>query len=141
MTMSKFFIPALLFISGFLFAQNSNLTVIVSGLESNTGLMTVELYNTKENFIKKYYKTVSSPIKSNTATVTFIGISKAEYTVMVYHDENNNGKLDKNFMGMPKEPVACSNNAKGFMGPPKYEDAKFIITSDSKINIKMNATL
>ncbi|MNT83012.1 hypothetical protein D3C72_2228260 [compost metagenome] len=58
---------------------------------------------------------------------------------MVYHDENNNGKLDKNFIGMPKEPVACSNNAKGFMGPPKYEDAKFIITADTKMTIKMNA--
>ena len=40
---------------------------------------------------------------------------------------------------MPKEPVACSNNAKGFMGPPKYEDAKFTVTADTKINIKMTA--
>ena len=137
--MSKLFIAILLSIYSFGLAQNSNLTVTVSGLKNNTGLLTVELYNAKGKFLKTSYKTVSSAIKSNTATVTFIGIPKAEYTVMVYHDENKNGKLDKNFIGMPKEPVACSNNAKGFMGPPKYEDAKFTITADSKISIKMNA--
>lgn len=139
--MSKLFIASLLSISSFGFAQNSNLSVIVSGIKNNTGILTVELYNSKGKFLKTSYKTVSSTIKSNTATVTFIGIPKAEYTVMAYHDENNNGKLDKNFIGMPKEAVACSNNAKGFMGPPKYDDAKFTITADSKISIKMNAAL
>ena len=139
--MSKLFIASLLSISSFGFAQNSNLSVIVSGIKNNTGILTVELYNSKGKFLKTSYKTVSSTIKSNTATVTFIGIPKAEYTVMAYHDENNNGKLDKNFIGIPKEAVACSNNAKGFMGPPKYDDAKFTITADSKISIKMNAAL
>ncbi len=139
--MSKIFIATLLFISNFGLAQNSNLVVTVSGIKNNIGLLTVELYNAKGKFLKTAYKTISSAIKSNTATVTFIGIPKAEYTVMAYHDENNNKKLDKNFIGMPKEAVACSNNAKGFMGPPKYEDAKFNITADSKISIKMNAAL
>jgi uncharacterized protein (DUF2141 family) len=136
--MSKLFIATLLSISSFGLAQNSNLVVTVSGIKNNTGLLTVELYNTQEKFLKTSYKTVSSAIKSNIATVTFIGIPKAEYTLMAYHDENSNRKLDKNFIGIPKEAVACSNNAKGFMGPPKYEDAKFTITTDSKINIKMN---
>lgn len=136
--MSKLLIATLLSICSFGFAQNSNLVVTVSGLKNNAGILTVELYNAKGKFLKTSYKTVSSAIKANTATITFAGIPKAEYTVMAYHDENNNGKLDKNFMGMPKEAVACSNNAKGFMGPPKYEDAKFTITADSKISIKMN---
>lgn len=138
--MSKLFILALLSVSSFLSAQNSNLTIAVSGLKNNTGLLTVELYNSEGKFLKTSFKTASTAIKSNTATVTFTGIPKAEYTIMVYHDENNNGKLDKNFIGMPKEPVACSNNAKGFMGPPKYEDAKFRVTTDTKMNIKINTT-
>lgn len=136
--MINFFIPTLLFISSILSAQNSNLTVTISGLKNNTGSLTAELYNSKGKFLKTPYKTISSSIKSNSATITFTEIPNAEYTVMVYHDENKNGKLDKSFIGMPKEPVACSNNAKGFMGPPKYEDAKFTITSDYKINIKMS---
>lgn len=137
--MSKLFILVLLSICSFGLAQNSNLTVSVSGLKNNTGLQIVELYNDKSKFLKTTYKIISSAIKSNSATINFIGIPNAEYTVMAYHDENNNGKLDKNFIGIPKEAVACSNNAKGFMGPPKYEDAKFTLTANSKINIKMIA--
>ncbi|HKO77599.1 MAG TPA: DUF2141 domain-containing protein [Flavobacterium sp.] len=137
--MLKHFIPIVLLISNFGFAQNSDLTVSVSGIKNNTGSLTAELYNAKDKFLKISYKAISTPIKSNMASVTFNGIPKGEYTVLVYHDENNNKKLDKNFIGMPKEPVACSNNAKGFMGPPKYEDAKFTVTADTKINIKMTA--
>ncbi|SHG95432.1 Uncharacterized conserved protein, DUF2141 family [Flavobacterium fluvii] len=138
--MLKHFIPILLFISSFGFAQNPNLSVSVSGIKNNTGSLTVELYNSKGNFLKTSFKTVSTTIKSNSVSVTFNGIPKGEYTVLVYHDENKNGKLDKNLIGMPKESVACSNNAKGFMGPPKYDDAKFTVTADTKINIKMTAT-
>lgn len=137
--MLKHFIPILLFISGIGLAQNLDLSVSVSGIKNNTGSLTAELYNSKEKFLKTSYKAVSSTIKSNSASVTFTGIPKGEYTVLVYHDENKNGKLDKNFIGMPKEPVACSNNAKGFMGPPKYDDAKFTVTADTKITIKMTA--
>lgn len=136
--MQNFFISALLLISSILSAQNSNLIVNVSGLKNNTGLLAAELYNSKEKFLKTAYKKGSAVIKSNSASVTFSDVPKGEYTVMVYQDINNNGKLDKSFIGMPKEPVACSNNAKGFMGPPKYEEAKFTIVADSKISIKMS---
>src|SRR6187402_3372615 len=135
--MLKHFIPILLFITTFGFAQNVNLTVSVTDLKNNTGSLTAELYNSKEKFLKTSYKVISSPIKSNTASITFTGIPKGEYTVLVYHDENKNGKLDKYIIGMPKESVAVSNNAKGFMGPPKYEEAKFVVNADTKINIKM----
>jgi len=137
--MIKFFVIGLLTVSSLGFAQNSNLIINVSGLKNNTGVLTAELYNTKEKFLKTSYKKGSVTIKSNAATVTFSDIPKGEYTIMVYHDANNNGKLDKSFIGMPKEPVACSNNAKGFMGPPKYDDAKFIVSTDTKMNIKMTS--
>ena len=41
----------------------------------------------------------------------------------------------KNMMGIPSEDYAASNNAKGFMGPPSYKDAKFTVDKDSKIEI------
>lgn len=139
--MIKFFVSALLFCSSLGLAQNSNLTISVSNLKDDTGVLMAELYNSKESFLKKTYRIGSSVIKSNTALVYFTGLPTGEYTVLVYQDKNSNGKLDKYFIGMPKEPVACSNNAKGFMGPPKYEDAKFSVGSaDSKIAIKMGAS-
>ncbi|REH01157.1 DUF2141 domain-containing protein [Flavobacterium aquicola] len=135
--MKKLFIGMLLSICSLGSAQNSTLTINVSSLKNNTGIVTAELYNSKENYLKTPFKKNSATIKSNLASITFTDIPKGEYTVKVYHDENNNGKLDKYIIGMPKEPVACSNNAKGFMGPPKYHDAKFIVSADTKMNIKM----
>ncbi|VXC08358.1 conserved exported hypothetical protein [Flavobacterium sp. 9R] len=135
------FIILFLFVCSMAFSQNTSLTATVTGIKNNTGKLTVEVYNSKGKFLKSVFKTTSSTIKSNSAIVVFSDLPKSEYTVMVYHDENNNGKLDKNFIGMPKEAVACSNNAKGFMGPPKYEDAKFSLVADSKITIKMNDKL
>ncbi|CAN1524883.1 Protein of unknown function DUF2141 [Flavobacteriaceae bacterium] len=126
------------FICSLMSAQNANLTVAVSGLKNNTGMVKVGLYNSEGTFLKTIYKSITSEIKNNSATVTFVGISKGEYGISTYQDENSNGILDKNMIGIPSEDFACSNNAKGFMGPPAYEDAKFNINKDLKIDIKFN---
>jgi len=55
----------------------------------------------------------------------FADVAPGEYAVSVFHDENSNGKLDRNFMGMPKEGVGASDDAVGHFGPPKYDDARF----------------
>jgi uncharacterized protein (DUF2141 family) len=126
------------FICSLVSAQNVNLTVSVSGLKNNVGILKVGLYNSDGTFLKSIYKSIRCEIKENGAKVTFEGIPKGEYAISAYQDENNNGKLDKNIMGIPSEDVACSNNAKGFMGPPKYQDAKFNINNDLKIDVKFN---
>ena len=116
-------------------AQNVKLTVAVSGLKSNTGIVKVGLYNSDGTFLKTTYKSITSEIKNNEVVVTFDNLPAGEYAITTCHDENNNGKLDKNMMGIPSEDYAASNNAKGFMGPPVYKDAKFVIEKDSKIEI------
>ena len=136
--MTKIIIAIAFFIASLVSAQNVNLTVKISGLKSNTGAVLVGLYNSDGTFLKKAYKGVTSDIKSNEATVTFSNIPKGEYAISAYHDKNKNGKLDTNFIGIPKEDYASSNNATGVMGPPKYEDAKFDLKKDLKLEIKFN---
>jgi uncharacterized protein (DUF2141 family) len=126
------------FVCSLMSAQNVNLTVAVSGLKNNMGILKVGLYNSEGTFLKSIYKSISSEIKENGTKVTFEGIAKGEYAISAYQDENSNGKMDKNIMGIPSEDFACSNNAKGFMGPPKYQDAKFNINRDLKINVIFN---
>lgn len=115
--------------------QALELTVEVSNFKNNNGKVKVSLYNSEKTFLKTPFKTITTEIKSNRATVVFVGLQKGVYGVFAYHDENNNGKMDINFVGMPKESVVCSNKAKGFMGPPKYEDAKFNLVKDLKIEL------
>ena len=67
-----------------------------------------------------YVKTTGS-----TAEYTFRDIAAGDYAVFVFHDADNDKKLKTNFVGMPREGMGVSNNAKGHFGPPKFEDAMF----------------
>jgi uncharacterized protein (DUF2141 family) len=60
------------------------------------------------------------------------------YAVSVYLDENGNRKLDTNWLGMPREAVGASNNPRGRMGAPRFEDCVFVHgTSAETISIKL----
>jgi uncharacterized protein (DUF2141 family) len=61
------------------------------------------------------------------------------YAISAFHDENNDKKVNSNFIGIPKEGIGVSNNAKGSFGPPKFDDAKFEFTqSDQSVGISLN---
>ena len=51
-------------------------------------------------------------------------VEAGEYALMVYYDENGNGRMDKNFIGIPKEPLGFSNRYRP-KAPPAYERAAF----------------
>lgn len=53
-------------------------------------------------------------------------VSPGEYALLVYYDENNNSKIDKNFIGIPKEPLGFSNSYQP-KGPPSYSRAAFVL--------------
>ena len=117
--------------------QTFDLTVHISGLNSNKGTLLVGVYNKKDNFLKKQFKGDIVKIKNKKSAVIFKNLPKGEYAVSFVHDENNNKKMDTNLFGIPKEDYGCSNNATGFMGPPKYDDAKFQLTENKTITIKI----
>lgn len=132
----------LLFTFTGLFSTNAQeetfkLTVNISGLNSDKGNLMVGVYNKKEYFLKKQFKGKIGKINNKKSVVIFENLPKGEYAVSFVHDENDNKKMDTNFIGIPKEDYGCSNNATGFMGPPKYDDAKFQLTKNKIIDIKI----
>jgi uncharacterized protein (DUF2141 family) len=54
------------------------------------------------------------------------------YAVSVYEDLNGNHKLDRNILGVPREPVGASNNPQRRMGPPKFGDCSFRLGDESQ---------
>jgi uncharacterized protein (DUF2141 family) len=109
-------------------AAANSIRVIVVGLRSNNGEVDCALFNSAEGFpgdTSKAIKTVKSKIENEQATCTFVDVAPGDYAVSEFHDENGNGKLDTNFIGMPKEGVGASNDAAGHMGPPKFDAARF----------------
>ncbi|HET7544033.1 MAG TPA: DUF2141 domain-containing protein [Polyangiaceae bacterium] len=76
----------------------------------------------------------AAAVSANTARpiCIFRGIPAGTYGLSAFHDKNDNGKLDTNFVGMPTEDYCASNNARGFMGPPSFADAKFVYHGGTK---------
>ncbi len=136
--MKNLFLTLAIATTGFLSTQKADLTVEMQNFKNNTGLAKVGLYNSEGTFLGATYKEIGSKIKDKKAVVVFKDLPLGEYAVSMYQDENLNGKMDKNFIGIPKEDYMASNNEKGSFGPPKYDKAKFIIKGNSKIVIKVN---
>ena len=121
------------------FAQETySLTINFIGMKSDKGAVFLGVHNKKEDFLKKRFKEAIIQITDKKATATFKKLPKGTYTVSAFHDENNNKKMDTNFLGIPKEPFGISNDAKGFMGAPIYKEATLIIKKNTQITITIN---
>lgn len=124
------FITVLLFGGISVYAQNGTLKLKVIGIKSTNGSIAVALYNTPETFLKEAFTYVHQDIEDNTVSVIIKDIPAGVYAVSLFHDENNNKKLDKNMVGIPNEPYGFGNNARGRFGPPGF--------SESSVNINAN---
>jgi uncharacterized protein (DUF2141 family) len=56
----------------------------------------------------------------------------------LFHDENGDGRLDTNVLGIPREGVGVSNNKIRSFGPPKWDDAKFALKGDLVLDIALH---
>ncbi len=57
----------------------------------------------------------------------------------VFQDLNANGKMDKNWLGIPKEPYGFSNNPKMSFGPPSFKDSLFKVFEGQKITVQIKS--
>jgi uncharacterized protein (DUF2141 family) len=118
-------------------AQNDYaLTVEFEEMTFDKGKLFVALYTTKDSFLKNPIATTIVEINDENVKAVFNNLKPGIYAVSSFYDKNDNGKLDTNAFGIPKEPTAMSNNAKGNFGPPKFKDAKFELSANKTITIK-----
>ena len=121
-------------------ASKGKIAVTINNFRNNKGSVRVALFNKPDGFpdAKRGFKIIDKKITNRNCMVEFDDLPKGEYAVSVFHDENDNKILDRNFLGIPKEGVGASNNAKGHFGPPKYKDAKFLFNGNMQtININI----
>ncbi|MCX6284646.1 MAG: DUF2141 domain-containing protein [Bacteroidetes bacterium] len=123
------------------YGQKSEIVINISGLRSDKGKCLLYLYNNKKGFPNDAGKAINKAngsILSGKSTIILTDIPDGEYAIGIIHDENDNGRMDTNFLGMPKEGVGVSNNAKGHFGSPSYDDSKFKLNQKS---LKLNITI
>jgi uncharacterized protein (DUF2141 family) len=120
--------------------ESASIRVKMKGFRSEAGKAAVSLFASPDGFPNDSSKASNRVIKdihNGVADVVFNNVSPGRYAIAVLHDENNNQKMDTNFIGMPKEGYGVSNNVRRKMGPPRFEDAAFEVKGKTTIDIEI----
>lgn len=106
--------------------QEGNIHVRIQKIENKQGILRVGLFKETDKFLEEASWSKDIPVNGREMVeVDFENIPYGTYAISIYQDLDENGKLDANFIGIPKEPVGFSNDHRPKMGPPKFNGAKF----------------
>jgi uncharacterized protein (DUF2141 family) len=119
-----FLCAALTLLAAFHANAQASLKVTVKNIKEPKGSIRVGLFANEKDFLKK--AAIGKVVKATGTEimVIFENLAPGDYGLSVIHDENENGELDSNILGIPKEGFAFGNNAMGTFGPPDFEKAK-----------------
>lgn len=106
----------------------AELTVKLHGIRAQTGLVKVAMVDSQDAWDGQAapVEADGAPAQGEEASFTFKDLKPGNYAVMVTHDENGNGKLDMNAIGMPLEGYGFSNNPQ-VMRKPTWDEARFTV--------------
>ncbi len=116
------------------------LTIIVSNLESPTAPVVVGVYGPKNKFLDEgdQLKEYHFMPKNGKLVGKITDLSYGVFGIAIYQDVNSDGKIDKNLIGIPKEPYAFSNNYKPTIKAPSFNDCKFVYDAKTNtVNMKL----
>jgi uncharacterized protein (DUF2141 family) len=111
--------------------QTGTITVQLTGFENDQGTVKLCVCRTEDEYTgnAKEFCTASTEIKNRRAEWIFERMPRGSYSIKVFHDENGNSRLDKDFLGVPTERYGFSNNARGQYGPPPFVKTAFTLNS------------
>ncbi len=121
--------------------SEGTLRVSIENVKKGQGKIMLAVYAEAEHFLSEVtFRSIQHEVsESGVVRLEIDDLPYGTYAISLYHDENNNGKMDANFIKIPKEPYGFSNNARGMFGPPKFKDAQFSFDNTSteiRIEIK-----
>jgi uncharacterized protein (DUF2141 family) len=118
---------------------SGELIVDVHGAKAQTGNAIASVFSSPENYLKAPISEQSKAVNEvGRAQFIFRGLKEGEYAISVIYDEDSNGKLNTGFLGIPKEKIGFSNNAKSTFGPPSFDEVSFMYTDSTTITINLD---
>lgn len=119
-------------------SYSSQLSIELEGYHEGKGQFIIALFDSSEKFDEQkdpaYYLTVDNQReKDKHRVIEFSKIVPGRYAIAVFQDINMNGELDKNWMGIPKEPYGFSGGGSFKWRPPTFEEAAFTADEGPKL--------
>ena len=115
--------------------ETQSVTVRVSALASTSSMVKLYFYNTRAGFLKSGRWAFTRAVKpeGKREIALSIDLPRGEWAVSLTQDMNNNNKIDKNFLGIPTEPYAFSNNVRPTVAAPDFNECKFLVDGPGKV--------
>lgn len=134
----RIFLLVLALLPSYLSGQH-RLEVVVSGVGSDEGNVLVALYNEADTFPKfeTVFRNGKAPARAGDTKVVLEDLPAGQYALAVFHDENGNDALDKNWLGLPKEDYGFSMARTKAFGPPSFEECQIILKEDMTLTIPL----
>ena len=120
--------------------QGYTLTVIVDGVNDQDGNIGILVFNSPKGWAEDRsvaLKDIIVPAHPGSVTVAIPGLPAGEYALSIAHDVNKNHKLDRNWIGEPKEQWGISNDPHAIIKTPSYKSATFTLKQDQTMHVKM----
>src|ERR1700722_13990923 len=122
-------------------AAASDLRVTIKGVDSSSGTLMIGLYDSEDHFHKAIANAgkvgllndrsrlvgIAMRAIAGSQSVVFTDLKPGTYAIIAFHDVNDNGKLDENWLGKPTEGYGFSNNAEGFLSAPSFKNASVLL--------------
>lgn len=115
-------------------AAQSRVQATISNIENNRGVCRACIFSNATAFNGEGGSAVQCavvPVVKGSAQANFEKLPPGRYAVFVFHDANNNNKMDKNFAGIPKEGYGASRNKLPFAAAPTFNANAFTITANT----------
>ena len=118
---------------------SANLTIEVTNILNTNGVISIGVYNTDESFATKGKEVVGVKVDAVKGSVkySFKDLPDGTYGISLFHDENKNGELDKNFLGIPSEGYGLSNNVRPSFRGANFKESKFELNSNKNLVINI----
>lgn len=127
------------------FAQAScpGIHVKILDIKNSTGTVACALFESPEGFPSEFLQFATNitmiKIRDTKARCNFLDVPPGTYALAVVHDENKDGKLNTNWLGVPTEGYAFSSGAEASLSAPSFEDASFSYDGQKMdMTIKLN---
>jgi uncharacterized protein (DUF2141 family) len=105
------------------------MNINITNIEPGKGTVVLNVYDKKEDFLKKVFLSKTLKANSSTLTIALYLPKKGVYAVTVFQDLDDNKKLKQDWFGIPQEPVGYGNNFKP-SAKPRFNDCAITLGND-----------
>ena len=119
--------------------ETSNIKLVIRNIDPAQGNLQIAIFNSEDDFLKKgsEYRIAVVPVSGSQTSYTFKDLPLGDYAISLYHDVNKDDKCNRNWIGIPTEGYAFSNNYHPVLKAPSFDDTRIRLRKDTTLYLDL----